>query len=138
MQFVTLKGRKKNVPVQRYALEWDGDSLSKFQFKVKQFLRQYWSGCVMYEELPVAGTRMTIDLFNATRRIAVECDGKQHTEYNPHFHRGSASAYSEQVSRDNSKDEYCRRNGITMVRVFEDDLPDLSRRWFRDNYSIEL
>lgn len=139
MQFLTLNGRKRNVPrVDKYRLNWDGDSLSGFQFKVKQFLRDYWKSHVLYEELPVAGTRMTIDFFNATRRIAIECDGKQHTEYNKHFHRGSSSLYVKQVERDNIKDEWCVINDITMIRIFEDDLYDLSRKWFKDNYSIEL
>lgn len=131
MRFLTLAGRDKSVDIAPYRLDWDKPSLSKFQFKVKQFLREFWFNHVMYEEMKVAGTRMKIDLYNATKRVAIECDGKQHGQYNKHFHNGSASTFFGQIDRDNKKDRWCEMNGITLIRVEEDEVSDLSRAWFK-------
>lgn len=140
MQYLTLKGRKKAVPAekaQKCRMDWEKKSLSNFQFDVKRFLKPFWHNNVCYEEFPVVGTRMHIDIYNATKKIAIECDGQQHVRYNKHFHRGSASVYFGQVSRDNSKEEWCELNGITLVRVYETDVKNLSREWFREQ-GVEL
>ncbi len=138
MRFKTLKGRDKSVAIHRYVVDWDSTSLSKFQFAVKQFLRQHWANAVVCEELPVAGTRMRLDFYNATKRIAVECDGVQHNGFNKHFHRGSLSVFQQQIGRDNDKQTWCDLNGITLVRIFPTDVEKLSRAWFKDNYEVDL
>lgn len=136
--FLTLAGRKKALKnIEDYRLDFDDSSLSKFQFSVKQFLRGYWLNHVLYEELPVVGTRMRIDIYNATRRIAIECDGAQHNKYNKHFHRGSRNVYLGQIIRDEKKDEWCKLNQIELVRIYEEDVPSLSREWFREQ-GVEL
>jgi hypothetical protein len=134
MQFVTLKGRKKSVTLLPYAIDWDAPCLSKFQFAVKQFLRPHWCRQFCYEELPVAGTRMRIDFYNAGKRIAIECDGAQHNGYNRHFHRGSLSVYQMQMERDDQKEKWCALNGITLVRIYPEDVKQLSPAWFREHY----
>lgn len=120
-----------------YRLDFDQKSLSNFQFSVKQFLRPYWGNHVLYEEFPVVGTRMKIDIYNATRRIAVECDGNQHRKFNKHFHSNNRNTYLKQIIRDEDKDKWCLMNDITMVRIYEEDVPMLSRQWFREQ-GVEL
>lgn len=137
-EFFTLARRKKRIPnIEKYRLDFDDRSLSKFQFAVKQFLRPYWRNHVLYEELPVVGTRMRIDIYDATRKIAIECDGNQHIGFNEHFHRGNRNVYLGQIIRDEKKDEWCVINGITLVRIYENDVNDLSREWFREQ-GVEL
>lgn len=132
MQFETLAGRRKAVSVQRYLIDWGDASLSKFQRKVKQFLHPHWQYQVVCEEFPVAGTRMRLDFYNVTRRIAIECDGEQHNQYNKHFHSGSLSVFQKQIQRDDKKTEWCRINDITLVRIYEEDVRNLSAQFFRD------
>lgn len=136
--FLTLAGRRKQLPrIERYRLDFDKQSLSKFQFSVKQFLRSYWYNHVLYEEFPVVGTRMKLDIYNATRRIAIECDGGQHYKFNPHFHRNNRNVYLRQIMRDEGKESWCELNNITLIRIYESDIPRLSREWFRER-GVEL
>ncbi len=137
MQFITLTGKRKSVSVQPYLIDWEDDSLSKFQFSVKQFLHHYWQHHVVCEEFPVAGTRMRIDFYNVTRRIAIECDGEQHNQYNKHFHRGSFSVFQKQLDRDDKKKTWCEKNDIELIRIYEDDVPNLCRELFTE-LGVEL
>lgn len=130
MKYLTLAGRSKSVSVQPYLIDWEDDSLSKFQRTIKQFLYHYWKHQVVCEEFPVVGTRMRLDFYNVTRHIAIECDGEQHNQYNKHFHRGSFSLFQKQLDRDDKKGQWCLKNEITLVRIYEDDVPNLSRDLF--------
>lgn len=134
-QFLTLAGRKQRVKnIEDYRIDWDDSSLSKAQWKVKQFLREFWErGHVVYEELPVVGTRYRLDFYNATRRIAVEYDGEQHTDFNPHFHLNRIG-YLRQIGRDHKKGQWCEKNGIDLIRIFPADLRELSEEWVALNY----
>ncbi len=139
MKWKTLRGREAwTRHPEQYRIDWDDKSLSKFQFAVKQFLRPYWQNHVLYEELPVAGTRMRLDFYNATKRVAVECDGEQHTKYNKHWHRGSFSTFQKQLMRDDSKEQWCELNGLTLVRITPADVPLLGRAWFKEHYKVDL
>lgn len=132
MKYRTLAGRWKNVDIQKYRIDWGDDSLSKFQFRVKQFLMHYWKNQVVCEEFPVAGTRMRFDFFNVTKKIAVECDGEQHNQYSKHFHKSSYSLFQKQIERDDDKRDWCELNGVILVRIYQDDVPNLSVSLFRE------
>jgi hypothetical protein len=128
--FITNKGKKKNINLEKYKIDWDGKSLSKFQFQVKQFLRPYWDKNNVYEEVLVAGTRMHIDLYNKDKSIAIEIDGAQHDDFSEFFHQGSRTVYRNQIVRDEKKEEFCRLNHIDLVRIKPGDLKNLSKEWF--------
>lgn len=137
MQFFTLTGKRKTKSVQPYLIDWSANSLSKFQRRVKEFLHHFWKNQVVCEEFPVVGTRMRLDFYNVTRRIAVECDGEQHNSYSKHFHRGSLSVFQKQIQRDDKKTEWCEKNDITLIRIYEEDVPNLSRKLFSE-LGVEL
>ena len=104
MKFKTLTGSvRKIIGVQKYNIDWDAPSKSKFQKSVKDFLNQYWSRHVVFEEFPIAGTRMTFDFFNANEKIAIEVQGGQHTKYVPFFHGNYKNNYLMQLKRDHQK-----------------------------------
>jgi hypothetical protein len=66
MKFKTLEGKERSVRnIKKFIINWDGKSRSKFQFNVKTFLKKYWSGDVVFEELKIVGTRMSLDFYNA-------------------------------------------------------------------------
>lgn len=123
MRLKTLSGREAYKNTAKYRIKWEGKSLSKMQAEVKKFLRKYWEGFIVYEEFPVIGTRMRLDFFNATRRIAVEVNGDQHREFTPHFHSGKRVNYFFQLRRDSKKEDWCEINGITLVSIYSEDLP---------------
>jgi len=120
MTFIDLKGRKKSIKTpNKYLIDWDGKSLSKFQKAAKDFLRPYWKFDYVFEEFPVAGTRSRFDIYNASKRIVTEINGTQHGSYNKFFHRGSKMNFVGQIKRDLEKHDFCEINGITLVEFTE-------------------
>jgi hypothetical protein len=121
MQFQTLKGSKRKIKKpQRYIIDWKGKSRSKLQFRAKEAVFPYWRHDVVFEEFPVAGTRLTLDFYNATRKIAIEVQGTQHTKYNPFFHGKNRLNFIYQIEKDVMKADFCSLNGIVLVEIFED------------------
>lgn len=119
MTFLDLKGRKKSIKKpNKYLIDWEGKSLSKFQKVVKDFLFYYWKTDYVFEEFPVLGTRSKFDIYNASKRIVVEINGRHHTEFVPHFQKTRAN-FLGQIKRDLEKHSFCEKNGITLVELTE-------------------
>jgi len=122
MVFTTLIGSRKRISrPQRYSIDWGASSRSKLQFGVKSFLKTYWGHDVVFEEFPLAGSRLTFDFFNANSKIAVEVQGNQHLKYTPFFHGKSKSNFLGQIRRDNDKKKFCDLNKIKFVEIYPDD-----------------
>ena len=99
------------------------------QFKAKQFLKEYWENHVVFEEFPVAGTRLKFDFYNANKKVAVEIHGAQHTKYHPFFH-GRKSKFVEQIKRDQQKIDFCELNNIKLIEVFDE--AEINKKTFKD------
>jgi hypothetical protein len=122
MLFKTPNGKEKRCKnLLRYRIDWNNKSRSQFQYRVKQFLKTYWSHHVVFEEFPVVGTRMTLDFFNLTRKIAIEVQGMQHVRYNPFFHNKKRTNFTYQIHRDLIKERFCEENDIKFVTIFENE-----------------
>ena len=123
MTFKTLLGKRRRIkrPV-IYLINWEKNRRSKLQSKVKDFLKVFWDGDVVFEEFPVVGTRLTIDFYNATKNIAIEVQGNQHTKYNKFFHKGNKMNYLDQLKRDDEKLSFCNLNNIKLLEVHEGHL----------------
>jgi len=122
MIFLTTRGREQKVKNStKYLIDWDKKCRSKIQKRVKDLLYPYWAADIVFEELPVVGTRMTLDFYNASRGIAVEVDGNQHYQFNKHFHSNSRQNFLSQLQRDEEKEYFCEINKITLARVLEKD-----------------
>jgi len=123
MTFKTLLGKRRRLkkPI-KYLIDWEKVSRSQLQTKVKIFLKVFWDGDVVFEEFPVVGSRLTLDFYNATKNIAIEVQGKQHTKYNKFFHRGNKINYLNQLKRDEEKLSFCEANDIKLLEVHEGHL----------------
>ena len=125
MLFKTIGGSRKRVrKIRNYIIDWEASSRSKRQFSVKEFLKKYWEKQIVFEELPVAGTKMTIDFYNATKKIAIEVQGAQHTKYVPYFHNGQKVNFLHQLRRDKQKREFCEINEISLIEIHDKDKLD--------------
>lgn len=123
MIFFSTSGRTKKLKNPfKYLIKWDAECRSKFQKRVKDMLHPYWFADIVFEELPVIGTRLTIDFYNANKKIALEVDGHQHYQYSPHFHGGNRSKFLGQLQRDEKKELFCEINNIRLVRILESDI----------------
>jgi len=138
MKLYNIYGRVVNRNVFKYLIKWDSKSRSKIQEKTKLFLKDYWKNHVVYEEFPVYGSRMKVDLLNATKKIAVEVHGPQHTEFNKFFHNNSRLNFLKSIKRDVKKEEWLTLNKYTFVEIYYDEINDLSEKFFKDTYNIIL
>ena len=93
------------------------------QKEVKTLLKPHWYSHVVFEEFPVAGTKMTLDFYNANKKMAVEVDGYQHYTFNKFFHSNSRQNFLAQLQRDEKKEYFCEINTIQLVRILESDSP---------------
>ena len=130
MVFKTLFGSTRKVKAARkYLIDWEGRSKSKVQSSVKKYLKKYWSHDIVFEEFPLAGSRMTFDFYNASKNIVIEVQGKQHTKFVPFMHAGSKINFLKQLKRDEDKIKFCNLNEIVLVEYFDGDnrLSDLDK-----------
>ena len=124
MELKTLNNKpRKYKKVKKYLIDWDGKSRSKIQLRVKKFLKKYWDQNVVFEEFPVIGTRLTLDFYNANKKVAVEVQGRQHVKYIKFFHK-SRIDYINQLKRDEQKEKFCELNDIVLVNIYENDIID--------------
>ena len=122
MQFKTLQGATKRLTKShKYRINWSGPSRSKLQYRVKKSLEQIWANNIVLEEMLVVGTKLSLDFYNANKKIAIEVQGRQHNEYVPHFHKGNKINFISQLRRDHQKKEFCDINGITLIELYEQD-----------------
>jgi len=124
MKFKTLNGSLKRVSkIRKYIIDWEGKSRSKIQYNTKQKIKDVWANNVVFEEFPVAGTKLTLDFYNASKKIAIEVQGQQHRKYVKFFH-GNKMNYLDQLRRDKQKIEFCKINDIRLIEIYETDFKD--------------
>jgi hypothetical protein len=135
MNFTALTGARKPLRhASNYKIHWNKDSISLFQTDVKLFLCPFWQNDEVYEEFPLVGTKLTFDFYNASKKIAVEVQGQQHTKFVKFFH-GNRVKFLEQLKRDKMKEDYAELNGITLVTIFPED--EICKELFAE-FGIEL
>lgn len=128
MKFKTLHGKEKLLKnASKYLINWRKKTRSKFQDEVKKFLKPYWDGDFVFEELRLVDTRMTFDFYNANKKIAIEVQGKQHTKFVPFFH-GNRNKFLQQLKRDSKKLEFCEMNSIKLIEIY--DTSELNKDFF--------
>lgn len=121
MRFKTLSGSTAELKnARKYLVKWEAESRSKFQFSVKEFLFSYWRTDIVFEEFRIVGTRLSFDLYNANKKIAIEVQGAQHTKYVKFFH-GNRMKYLDQLKRDDKKFRFCEINEIKLVEIYPND-----------------
>ena len=138
MKLLNIYGRPVSQNVSRYLIDWDAPSLSKIQFKTKQYLKNYWKNHIVYEEFPVYGSRLKVDILNATRKIAVEVHGPQHSSYSKFFHGESRLNYLKSIKRDVQKEKWLEQNGFFLVEIYDHEVDILCEKFFREKFNIVL
>tara|TARA_Y100001973_G_C5185670_1_gene327671 strand:+ start:430 stop:846 length:417 start_codon:yes stop_codon:yes gene_type:complete len=138
MRLLNINGRPQKKNVSKYLIKWNKKSRSKVQFKTKKFLEPFWKGQIVYEEFPVYGSRMTVDILNATKKLAIEVQGKQHGEFNKFFHNNSRLKYLEGIKRDIKKAEWLEKNEFILLEVEEDEVDSLSLEFFKKKFGISI
>ena len=138
MRLYDIKGRLRSKNVSKFLIDWDKKSRSKIQFKTKKFLELFWGNHIVYEEFPVFGTRQKVDILNATIKVAVEVQGKQHSSFNKFFHSNSRSKYLESIKRDVTKRQWLEANNYKLIEVEENEIELLSKEFFLEKFDLKL
>jgi very-short-patch-repair endonuclease len=76
---------------------------------------------------------MKVDILNATKKIAVEVNGRQHSSFNSFFHNNSRNKYLASIKRDVQKREWLEKNGFTVIEIEEDEVNKLSEEFIVKN-----
>jgi len=139
MLFSTLNGRKVNVSLKQYLINWYPEQeVSGPQGRVKAFLKPYWERDMVLEEMRIPGSLFRIDLYNINKDIIVEIDGRQHDEFNSFMH-GSLSGFRASIKRDLEKERWATLNGVKhYVVIKEKEIPLLSPEWLQTTFGVVL
>ena len=135
MRLIGINGRLINKNVSKYKINWSKPSASNLQYQVKQFLCPYWKHHIVYEEFPVYQTRMRVDILNATKRIAVEVNGTQHSQYSKFFH-GNRANYLRSIKRDFKKLEWLELNKFKLIEIEADEVEQLTKEFIEKKFNI--
>ena len=138
MRLYNTYGRIQNKNVSKYLIDWNKKSRSKLQKRVKDFLKPYWQGHIVYEEFPVYGTRLKVDILNATIKVAVEVNGPQHSSFNKFFHGNSRAKYLASIKRDHEKQRWLEKNQYKLIELEESDMENLSKEFMESTFKIKM
>ena len=138
MRLYNIHGRIQNRSVSKYLINWNKKSRSKLQKRVKDFFRPYWLAHIVYEEFPVYGTRLKVDILNATIKVAIEVNGPQHSSFNKFFHGNSRAKYLASIKRDHEKQLWLEKNQYKLIELEESDLEYLSKKYIEDTFKIKI
>lgn len=142
MKFKTQNGREVNINVSKYLIDWDAPEKSyrsKFQYRVTQFFRPYWQNSICLTELKLPSARLFVDLMNASTKVAVEISGEQHRSFQKggFFHKNRMDFLSG-IKRDTLKQQILELNNYTLIEIYPEDEKNLSPKWIKDNFDIDL
>jgi len=137
MRLLSIKGKLTNKNVTRFLIEWDKKSRSIAQADVKKFLYPYWKNNIVYEEFPVYGSLLKVDILNATRKIAIEVHGPQHEDFH-YFHNNSRAAFLKGIKNDEIKSKWLQDNKLQQVIIYTKEIKELSSTFFVERFNITL
>jgi len=137
VRLLNINGKLTNKNVTRFLIEWDKKSRSIAQADVKKFLYSYWKNNIVYEEFPVYGSLLKVDILNATRRIAIEVHGPQHEDFH-YFHNNSRASFLKGIKNDEIKSQWLLKNNFTQVIIYTKEISQLSKEFFEEKFNITL
>ena len=138
MKLYDVRGKLRYKSVHKYRIDWEKECRSNIQFEVKRFFKPFWEKHICYEEFPVYGTRMKVDLINMTKRIAVEVQGPQHESFNKFFHGNSRANYLKSIKRDHHKMVWLENNNFKILEITGEDLAALCPKYILEKFSVNI
>lgn len=81
---------------------------------------------------------MKVDILNATKKLAVEVNGAQHSNFNKFFHANSRVNYLKSINRDFKKLEWLEQNKYNLIEINYDEVELLSKDFFKKKFKVDL
>jgi len=110
-QFVTW-----NLTPTKFRMKSEGACRSKIQYKIGQLIKKKYPFDSILEDVTIPDTRLSLDFFIPSRRIAFEIQGGQHNSRSAFFHP-KLEDFHKQQDRDDTKMQFCILNSIELVIV---------------------
>lgn len=124
--------------INKYKIDWEKDGNSSFEIKFRDLIYPYWKAHVVLFQCTIPGSLLKIDFLNCTKRLVVEIDGKQHGEFNKHFHNNSRNVWLASMKRDLSKEKWCEENDIKVIHLLEEDLKEFSPKDIEEKFGVSI
>jgi len=118
VKFEDLSGREHFIDIRpsRWPRKNIGEGRGKFQTEVGNIIDEIYPDEIILEEFPCLGTGLYLDFFLPRRRLAVEVQGRQHRQFVAFFHKTKAD-FKAQQKRDILKEDWCKLNEITLIKI---------------------
>lgn len=113
---------------------------SQLHTKVFSLLREIYPYQIIKEEKTIKlvnGKNLFVDIYIPALDLMVECDGIQHFEYTPRFHKDKWDFYGQKM-RDERKELWCQDNNISLVRFAYWEEKLLTKEYVADKVSLEI
>jgi very-short-patch-repair endonuclease len=107
---------------------------SEMHRKVWHLVQELYGGMTLLEEqlVPVEidgrRTNLFADIVIKDLQVVIECNGRQHEQYVPHFHSGDPAKLREQKQRDQVKRETIEAAGYAHVVIRHDQWQKLTAK----------
>lgn len=124
MKIIDFNGREHSWPPKGCKVDLnDKRPRSSLHLRCRALLHAMYPTRQILEEVPLPGTNLRLDFYLPHRDLAVECQGQQHTKFNPFYH-GDKASFMRAKANDHKKREYCRMNNIEVIELNHDESND--------------
>ncbi len=124
--------------IAKYRINWDTDGSSKPERLFRDLIKPYWKNSIILFQVIIPGSLLRLDFLNVTKKLLVEIDGKQHSEFNKHFHNNSRANYLASIKRDLQKEKWAEDNNIKVLHLNEADLKVFSPQYIKEKFDIDI
>lgn len=99
--------------------------LSKFHREVLEIVGKMYPNDVINTNyhFKASGKSLYFDIYIPRAKIVIEADGRQHYEFVEHYH-GDAAGFQDSKKNDIIKNEFCKSNNLTLVRILYNEQLD--------------
>lgn len=134
MKLNDIRGRPISIDVSHKNYPPKNQHRSNRQGYCLDLIREVYPRDIIIEEFTIPGSRMSLDFFIPSRRLAIEIQGEQHQSHINFFHgdRRYSKSYGNQKIRDSQKSYWCENNEIRLVEIHPCDIDVEVKRKIKD------
>lgn len=123
MNVTDLKGNVTKWKMKGKVVNADSRPRSSLHKAARALIQETFPTLQLLEEVPIeTGHKRTLylDFYLPLRKLAIEVHGRQHYEFNSHFHK-DRWAFIRSMANDRLKEEWCDLNNIGIVTLKYDE-----------------
>lgn len=117
MKVVDFDGREHRWPPSGHEVLLDDlRKRSELHLRTRNILNALYPTQRVLEEVPLPGTRLTLDFYLPQRQLCIEVHGEQHYKFVSHFH-GDRMGFARAKTNDSKKIAWCHLNNLRVVEL---------------------